>query len=180
MARTLAFLYTLSCVFVVVSCDPSAKPNAPGCYFDEEVKYLRWVNLTKKFADTLHLSLGEKTATYALSYSNEGKTNTIIEIPSGRSISGLVTKYKNVYFLNEKQDSVFQIYAFTSKKKNSIIGLTQLFSQQGSLYSMVSSGHDDGLIIEQKGSDYLLEADKKKLLKIYSAILLEAEAWEVN
>jgi len=180
MARPLTLLCILISGLFVTSCGSSTSSKAPGCYFNEELKYLRWIDLSKKFDDTLHLSLDGKHATFAMDYSKEGKSNTITDVSTGRSVTGTVTKYKDVYFLNEKRDSVFQIYAFTSKKRNNIIGLNQLFTQQSSLYAMVSSGHDDGLIIEQIDGNYFLEADKKKLLKIYSSILLETDAWEIE
>lgn len=170
-------------VFGLTSCGNSANQGTkkdPGSYFSEAVKNVRWIDLEKKLADTLKITLNGTEKAFTFSYSKENKATTIAEVGTSNSLTGQVTKYKDIYFINEAVDSVFSLYAFAIKKKKSVIGLADIFNQPKRVYDIVSAGHDDGLVKEQKGKDYFLKGDKKKILSMYSSMLLESDTWELK
>lgn len=178
--RILYGLFSI-CTLLAVSCgnNTSSKSKTPACYFNESVKNLRWIDLEKKLADTLKIANNGKEKAFAFSYSKDGKASTVTEVGTDRSIEGQVTKYKDVYFINAPKDSVYQLYAFIIKQNTSVIGLAEIFDQPKAVYRIVSSGHDDGLVASEVNGDYYLEADKKKILTLYSSVILDSDTWEL-
>lgn len=151
----------------------------PKVYFTEEVKMGSRINLSKRLGDTLSLKKGNVEKTFALSYDKKSRVNEIVELGKGLHFSGTASKYKDLIFLNEERDSVFQVYAFTIEN-DEITGFTNLLAQQKRLDQLVKEGLHEGMFEETSNGMYLLDPSKKRLLTLYSSILMEGETWVIN
>jgi len=183
MTRIIAFAI-IPTLLLLSACEGKrisfANKKKPACYLQEEFKNIRWIDLSRKIGDSIIVERDGITTTITFEYDRKTKSNTISQSGKGVLAAGRVTKYQDVYFVNTEQDSVYQLAAFVYDKKETISGITEFEIQQGSLHKMISAGYDDDLIIKQFDKHFILETDKKKLLKLYSTLLLEYSPWAVQ
>ncbi|MFB6257917.1 MAG: T9SS type A sorting domain-containing protein [Flavobacteriales bacterium] len=120
------------------------------------------------------------TALYRLSFNRSDRYNSIVKMPEQDTVFyGTVSKYKGLYFLNERRPNArFWIGAIEIEKglfqgTPKIHGLGTLREQMHHLEEKVRAGKLNHLVKEGHGSEekILLRPEESSLYQVYSSIL---------
>lgn len=135
---------------------------APPIEFTSLLKK-RTVNLSNKIGESLSIKQNRDTITYFFKYNKKQKNNTILDQYNDTIHFGTVTKYQNIYLLNEVLDNGnFKLSAF-ELTDSTIIGLGDNYSFDWALWNEINTGFYNDMQLDSANS--LVLTMTKKLAK---------------
>jgi|TARA_B110000259_G_scaffold47396_1_gene55245 hypothetical protein len=135
---------------------------APPIEFTSLLKK-RTVNLSNKIGESLSVKQNRDTVTYFFKYDKKQKTNTILDHYNDTIHFGTVTKYQNIYLLNEVLDNGnFKLSAF-KLTDSTIIGLGDNYIFDWALWNEINTGFYHGMQLDP--ANPLVLTMTKKLAK---------------
>lgn len=176
-------LISLLAILTLISCNTDMNKKSLKSSFESPFPK-RAKNLIYKLSNEFSVKNGKDTTNYLVSFDKKNKINYIINRESNDTIfSGIVNKYKGLYYFNMQiDDSVYWIYA-VEIKNNFIRGLGTHWQQMIYLNSEIDkiiyekenkNNALSGLIKSiNKDTSYIKLTPDKKIMKGYYKLLMK-------